>query len=81
MQDGTPIVRGRSREEADKIAQPMAVKLKQRQAGTTVHLPHIEVVRDVQAMKQRDHLYTEFKGYRNGWNSRKQQRQALPSAS
>ena len=66
LQDGHPILRGRPQSEAETLAKQLGDGLPTHRAGSTIHSPWIEVVYDREAMKRRDDLYTEFKGYRNG---------------
>lgn len=63
LQDGRPILRGRPKIEAEAFAKRLGDGLPATRAGTRVHSPHIELVYDRQAMKQRDDLYSEFRGY------------------
>ena len=66
LQDGMPILRGRPKDEAERLAKQLGDGLPAHRAGSKIHSPHIEVVYDKAAMKQRDDLYTEFRGYRRG---------------
>ena len=66
LQDGRPILRGRTKAEAEKFAKQLGEGIPAHVAGTKIHSPHIELRYDKAAMKQRDDLYTEFKGYRRG---------------
>jgi len=68
LQDGRPIYRGMDRALAEKSATQLANGLDRHRAGTRIHAPHIEIAYDRAAMKQRDDLYTEYKGYRRGGN-------------
>mgnify|MGYP001610468898 CR=1 FL=1 len=66
LQDGMPILRGRSKSEAEAYAKRLGDGLPQKAAGTRIHSPHIELCYDEAAMTTRDNLYTEFRGYRRG---------------
>ena len=66
VQDGRPIVRGHSKEAAERIANQLGTGLDRKRAGSRIHAPHIEIAYDREAMKKLDDLYTEFRGYRNG---------------
>ena len=66
LQDGSPILRGRSKAEAERFAQQLGDGLPKKSAGTRIHAPHIELRYDRDAMTKRDNLYTEFRGYRRG---------------
>ena len=66
LQDGRPILRGQTKDAAERMAKQLGDGLPAHAAGTKIHQPHIEVVYDRAAMKERDDLYTEFKGYRRG---------------
>ena len=66
LQDGMPILRGRSQADAERVAKQLGDGLPAHRAGSKIHSPHIEVVYDKAAMRQRDDLYTEFRGYRRG---------------
>ena len=66
LQDGRPILRGQTKQQAEHTANQLANGLTAKRAGTRIHSPHIEIVYDRAAMKARDDLYTEFKGYRRG---------------
>lgn len=68
LQDGHPILRGREKAEAERFAEQLGNGLPSHRAGTKIHSPHIEIAYDREAMKQRDDLYTEYKGYRRGGN-------------
>lgn len=65
-QDGYPILRGCLKHEAERHAKKLGDGLPRKRAGTSIHSPHIEITYDREAMKRRDDLYTEFKGYRRG---------------
>ena len=66
LQDGRPILRGQTKHAAERVAKQLGDGLPAHAAGSRIHQPHIELVYDVEAMKKRDDLYTEFRGYRNG---------------
>lgn len=65
-QDGKPILRGRPQAEAEAFAKQLGDGLPSHAAGTSIHSPYIEIAYDHEAMKRRDDLYTEFRGYRHG---------------
>ena len=65
-QDGIPVLQGRPKGEAEAFAKKLGDGLPKVRAGTHIYMPHIELKYDVQAMKKRDDLYTEFRGYRRG---------------
>ena len=65
-QDGIPVLHGRPKGEAEAFAKKLGDGLPKVRAGTHIYMPHIELKYDVQAMKKRDDLYTEFRGYRRG---------------
>ena len=65
-QDGSPILRGQTKAEAEAMAKRLGDGFAKKRAGTQIHMPHIEIAYDHQAMKRRDDLYTEFKEYRRG---------------
>ena len=66
LQDGSPILRGRPKSEAEQFAKQLGDGLPQKAAGTRIHAPHIELRYDEAAMTKRDNLYSEFKEYRRG---------------
>ena len=74
-QDGWPIQRGLRRQQAEAHASSLKNGLDRHRAGSRVRSVDIEIKRDLEAMQQRNALYVEFKGYRNGGNVTRQQRQ------
>lgn len=74
-QDGWPIMRGRSKAQAERHAQQLAAGLHGHRAGSRIRAVDITIQRDVEAMQKEDALYTEFKGYRNGGNVTRTHRQ------
>ena len=74
-QDGWPIVRGLRREQAEAHASQLKNGLDSHRAGSRIRSVDITIARDVEAIRKRDDLYTEFKGYRDGGNKMKTHRQ------
>ena len=66
LQDGIPVLQGRPKAEAEAFAKKIGDGLPKVRAGSAIYMPHIELKYDAAAMKKRDDLYTEFRGYRRG---------------
>jgi len=60
LQDGSPILRGLPKAKAERQATYLAAGHEAKRAGTTIRHRHYEIVRDWDAERREDALYTEF---------------------